>query len=205
MKRRKSEKVSAANKESAALTLRDEPQSSLGSGGNAADHHRAVRYIARTALLIAACAGLPGAPQSPPGLRVQIFAVMSHMPGVTAGHRVVHAKGIVCQGTFKASPGAAAISRASHFRGAAVPVTVRFSDGAPDVAIPDGSPNASPRGMAIRFLSGPGTDIVALSHNGFVVGTGQEFLDLEKALAATDPSKPTPGQLKRFWEAIRTP
>ena len=65
--------------------------------------------------------------------------------------RLVHAKGVVCEGTFTPSKGAANLSKAVLFQGASVPVTVRFSDGAPDPYIPDGSPNAGPRGLAIRF------------------------------------------------------
>lgn len=75
---------------------------------------------------------------------------------------------------------------------------VRFSDGAPDIAVPDNSPNAGPQGMAIRFTTGGSTDIVAMSHNGFAVGTGEEFLALLKAVSATDPSKPHPWPVEEF-------
>jgi hypothetical protein len=37
-----------------------------------------------------------------------------------------------------------------------------------------------------------------ISHNGFLVGTGEEFLDLLKAQAATDPSKPHPWAIESF-------
>lgn len=130
----------------------------------------------------------------------QIAELMFHAPGAQPGYRPVHAKGIVCKGTFTASPAAGAISIAEHFQGAVVPVTVRFSDGAPSPTVADGDPTASPRGMAIRFLlpSGKSTDIVALSHNGFLVSTGEEFLDLLKAQAATDPSKSHPWPIEAF-------
>jgi catalase len=54
--------------------------------------------------------------------------------------------------------------------------------------------------MAIRFNlpSGGKTDIVALSHNGFVVGTGEEFLALQKAIVATNPSQPHPWPIDAF-------
>src|SRR5271154_1445598 len=84
-------------------------------------------------------------------LSQQIAEVMFQIAGSHPGFRPVHAKGVVCQGTFTPSKDAGTVSRAAHFQGAAVPVTVRFSDGAPDPTIPDSSPNASPRGMAIRF------------------------------------------------------
>jgi catalase len=136
-------------------------------------------------------------------LAQQIFDVMIQMPGNKPGYRPVHAKGIVCQGMFAPSGHAAAFSKAAHFQGAPVPVTIRFSDGPPDPAIPENSPDAGPRGMAIRFtLPGGGlTDIVALSHNGFVVGTGEEFLALQKAVLAIDPTKPHPWPIEEFLGA----
>jgi catalase len=147
-------------------------------------------------LILATHTGLPA--QSPPDLAQQIAEVMSQGPSGKAHQRFIHAKGIVCQGTFQASPGAVAISRASHLAGGSVPVTVRFSDGAPDISVADNSPDASPRGVAIRFGSGRGTDVMAISHNGFVVGTGEEFLALQKAIAATDSSKPHPLPVEAF-------
>ena len=136
-------------------------------------------------------------------LAQQIFDTMLQVPGTTPGYRTAHAKGIVCEGTFAPSKGAAALSKAAHFQGASVPVTVRFSNAAPDPFIPDNSPNVGPRGMAIRFsLPGGGeTDIVSLSHNGFVVGTGEDFLALQKAIVATDPSKPHPWPIEAFLGA----
>lgn len=133
-------------------------------------------------------------------LAQQIFDTMIQAPGVKEGFRPVHAKGIVCRGTFAPSKGASTLSKAAHFTGASTPVTVRFSDGASDPSIPDNSPNAGPRGMAIRF-SPPGggeTDIVSMSHNGFVVGTGDDFLALQKAIVATDPAKPHPWPIEAF-------
>jgi catalase len=130
----------------------------------------------------------------------QIFDVMRQMPGTRAGHRIIHAKGLVCQGTFTPSREASTLSKAAHFAGPAVPVTVRFSDGAPDTFVPDNSPFAGPRGMAIRFNlpAGKTTDIVAISHNGFVVATGEEFLALQKSVLATDPTKPHPWPVEQF-------
>ncbi len=64
--------------------------------------------------------------------------------------------------------------------------------------VADNSSDAAPRGMAIRFGSGRGTDIMAISHNGFIVGTGEDFLALQKAIAATDSSKPRPWPIETF-------
>ncbi len=142
-------------------------------------------------------------PSAEKSLAEQIFDTMLQVPGTTAGYRAVHAKGVVCQGTFSASKDAASLSKAAHFQGGSVPVTVRFSDGAPDPSIPDNSPGAGPRGMAIRFsLPGGGeTDIVSMSHNGFIVGTGEEFLALQKAIVATDASKAHPWPIEAFLGA----
>jgi len=133
----------------------------------------------------------------------QIFDLMLRAPGIKPGYRPLHAKGIVCQGKFASTREAATLSKAAHFRESSVPVIVRFSDGAPDPSVPDNDPNAGPRGMAIRFeLPGGGkADIVAISHNGFVVGTVDDFLALERALAATDPSKPHPWPIEAFLMA----
>src|ERR1017187_1239301 len=149
-------------------------------------------------------AGGGTAPKPPAGqdLAQQIFDLMVRAPGNKPGYRPAHAKGLVCQGKFAPSREAASLSKAAHFQGA-VPVTVRFSDGGADPSIPDNSPDASPRGMAIRFqLPGGGlTDIVALSHNGFIVGTGEEFLALQQAIAPPDPSKPHPWPIEAFLGA----
>ena len=139
-------------------------------------------------------------PAAAQDLAQQIFDIMVRAPGNTPGYRPAHAKGIVCQGTFAPSGKAATLSKAAHFQGTSVPVTVRFSDGGPDPSVPDNSPDAGPRGMAVRFHlpGGRVSDIVAMSHNGFIVGTGEEFLALQKAIAATDPSKPHPWPIDEF-------
>jgi catalase len=143
---------------------------------------------------------LRGAPPADKDLAQQIFDTMLQVPGVKAGFRPVHAKGIVCEGTFIPTADASKISKATHFQGASVPITVRFSAGATSPTVADNSPDANPRGMAIRFtLPGGGeTDIVAISHNGFIVSNGEEFLALQKAIVATDPNKPHPWPIEAF-------
>jgi catalase len=116
--------------------------------------------------------------------------------GVHTGFRFMHAKGIVVSGSFMPTAQAKSLSRAAHFNGPPVPVTVRFSN-APGVPTNlDNDPGSGPRGMAIRFTlpGGAFTDIVSISHNGFVVGTGDDFLAFLKAIAASGPkaSHPTP-------------
>ena len=132
----------------------------------------------------------------------QIADVMVQLNGGTIhkGFRFTHAKGLVLTGTFTPAKGAGSISRAAHLNGGAVPVTVRFSDGTGVPQINDDNPAAAPRGMAIRFtLPGGGfTDIVANSHNGFFVGTGEDFLAFLKAHAATKPDSPHPSPIEQF-------
>lgn len=132
----------------------------------------------------------------------QILETMLRVPGTTPDHRPVHAKGLFCEGTFTPSADAARLSAAGHLQ-AAVPVTVRLSDGATDPMVRDNVPEAGPRGLAIRFRlpDGAVTDIVAMSHNGFVVSNGEEFLALQKAVVATDPSKPHPWPVEEFLGA----
>ena len=131
-------------------------------------------------------------------LAQQIFETMIQVPGYDAAYRAAHAKGVVCQGTFSASKDAATLSRAAHFQGGSIPVTVRLSSAAPDPFVADTA--AYPRGMAVRFgLPGGGqTDLVMLSHNGFIVGTGEDFLALQKAIVATDRGKPHPWPIEAF-------
>jgi catalase len=119
--------------------------------------------------------------------------------GSHTGYRINHAKGIIVTGTFTPAPGAAALSRAAHFA-AVTPVIVRYSDGTGLPTIPDNNPNASPHGIAIRFTfpSGAYTDIVALAHNGFVVGTGEDFAGFLEAAAATKPDTPHPTPIEKF-------
>ena len=133
-------------------------------------------------------------------LAQQIFDAMVQEQGVQPGHRIAHAKGIVVEGTFVPSPAAARLSRAAHLQGGPVPVTVRFSDGPGNLGVADNAPDAGPRGMGIRFtLPGGGlTDIEGVSHNGFAVGTGEDFLALQKAVVATDPSRPHPWPVEEF-------
>ncbi len=136
--------------------------------------------------------------QGDKSLPQQIFETMIQLPGSNPAFRAAHAKGVVCEGTFTASKDAAGLSKAAHFQGGSIPVIVRFSIASPDPFIPDNSSN--PRGMAIRFRlpGGRDTDIVSLSHHGFVVGTGEDFLALQKAIVATDPSKPHPWPVEAF-------
>jgi catalase len=124
--------------------------------------------------------------------------------GLHPGFRPVHAKGVMCAGTFTPSAAVANLTRAAHVNQFSTRVIVRLSDfaGIPD--IPDAHPEAaSPRGMAIRFYLGEHvhTDIVAHSADGFPVRTGEEFLELNRAVAASPPTAPHPWPIENFLAA----
>jgi catalase len=116
----------------------------------------------------------------------EILGVMRQLFGSNPGHRRGHSKGIQLSGTFTPAPGAASLSRAPHISRPSTPVLVRFSDTTGFPMIPDNDPNASPRGMAVRFYLAERThtDLVCHSTNGFMVKNGQEFLEFVKAIAS---------------------
>jgi catalase len=117
--------------------------------------------------------------------------------------RAVHAKGIILEGVFTPDPRAATLTTARHLQNQASVVTVRFSDftGLPD--IPDTSPSANPRGIALKFTmpDGSTTDIVGHSFNGFPTATSDEFHDLLLAIAASGSGAAKPTALDGFLES----
>jgi catalase len=123
--------------------------------------------------------------------------------GLHPGFRPAHAKGTMLKGTFTPSPDAASLTRAPHINRESTPVTVRFSNSTGIPLVPDNDPNANPRGLAIRFhlAEHVHTDIVSHSTDGFPVRTGQEFLELLRAIASSDPSKPSPSPIEAFLGA----
>ena len=120
--------------------------------------------------------------------------------GLHPGFRPAHAKGAMLAGTFTPSPGADYITRAPHIQRESTPVTVRFSNSTGLPLIPDNDPNANPRGIAIRFhlAERVHTDIIGHSTDGFPTRTGEEFLEFLRALAASDPAKPSPSPIEVY-------
>lgn len=119
-----------------------------------------------------------------------LIAVFDKLFGLHPGFRPAHAKGVMLEGTFTPAPEAAALTRAPHATRASTPVIARFSDSSGFPSIPDNDRHASPRGFAIRFQLGEHvhSDIVSHSADGFPTRTGQEFLEMLRAVAAGDPS-----------------
>ncbi len=133
----------------------------------------------------------------------QIVDALNKAFGVHPGFRANHAKGLVVEGSFKASPEAATLSRAVLFSGSTIPLTARFSDATGVPNIPDGSPNANPHGIAMKFHlpDGSDTDIVINSLKFFPVSSGADFRDLQLAVAASPPDAPKPTKLDQFIAA----
>jgi catalase len=147
-------------------------------------------------LLLASAAAIADTPPLP----TQIVDLANKVDGVHPGYRAFHAKGIVVEGSFKASADAAQLSRATLFNGSTIRVTARFSDGAGVPNVPDGSP-AMPRGIAIKYYlpGGSDTDMVTNSFKFFPVGTGEDFRDLLQAIVASPPDAPKPTKLEQFF------
>ena len=117
-----------------------------------------------------------------PGQIVSAFDAL--FAGPHDAKRAVHGNGVLLEGSFVPNPNAARLSRAVHLTGGPVPVLVRFSDFAAIPGLPNGAPEASPRGMAVRFLlpDGGDTDLVLHSYDGFPAATPDDFLSFLRSL-----------------------
>ena len=117
----------------------------------------------------------------------QLVEAINDLSGRHPGFRAAHAKGILCEGSFTATPAARELSKAAHLQGDPVRVTVRFSNGSGNPHAPD-SDRRDGRGMAIKFYlpDGSTTDIVGITIPVFFVRTPEDFL------AFTQARKPDP-------------
>jgi catalase len=132
-------------------------------------------------------------------LTTQIVDTFYKIYGTHPGFRVNHAKGVVAEGSFVATPAASALSRAALFDGSRIPVTVRFSNDGGFPSVPDGAPS-NPKGMAIKFHmpGGAEVDMVILGTKFFPVATGEEFRDLLVAISQSPADAPKPTKLDQF-------
>jgi catalase len=159
---------------------------------------------AKTILVTGTCVLLPlasaAAIADDPPVPTQIVDLANKVDGVHPGFRAFHAKGVVVEGSFKASAEAARLSSATLFNGSSIPVTARFSDGSGMPGVADGSP-AMPRGIAVKYHlpGGVDTDMVTNSFKFFPVGTGEDFRDLLQAIVASPPDAPKPTKLEQFF------
>jgi catalase len=126
----------------------------------------------------------------------EIVDAIEAINGTHPGFRRVHAKGIVCEGTFTATPEAAKLSRAGHLQGDPVKATVRFSNASGNPKTSDTNPIAG-RGMAVKFHlpDGESTDIVSVPLAIFMVRNAEDFLAFTRA-REPDPETGQPDQEK---------
>ena len=115
--------------------------------------------------------------------------------GPHPGFRALHANGVVCEGSFTATPEAAAVTRAAHVQGEPLRATVRFSNGSGDPRQHDGLRDG--RGMAVKLYlpGGARTDIVAIASPSFLTRTPEDLLELARA-RAPDPATGQPDMEK---------
>jgi len=118
-----------------------------------------------------------------------VAAVHRAEGGVFEGFRAAHAFGRFYAGTFTATPVAKTLSRAAHFQGTPVPVTVRFSGAS-------GDPSKKPSNvvaLATKFYLPDGTitDLIGITLPAFFARTPEEFL----AFAAAHTADPATGQV----------
>jgi catalase len=129
----------------------------------------------------------------------EIVETMRALAGSHPRFRPVHAKGIVCSGTFRGAPQARDVSRAAHLQGQAVPTVIRFANanGNPDVH--DGVANVRSLAAKFQLPDDKNADILANSVEGFPVRTPEEFLEFLRA-QLPDPAtgQPAPDAVPRF-------
>src|SRR3984957_20504920 len=158
------------------------------------------RGVAKSLVCVSVLLACAAATADTPPVPTQIVDLANKVDGVHPGFRAFHAKGVVVEGSFKASPEAAQLSRATLFNGSSIALTARFSDGSGMPSVPDGSP-AMPRGIAIKYHlpGGTDTDMVTNSFKFFPVGTGEDFRDLLQAIVASPPDAPHPNKVEQFF------
>ena len=125
---------------------------------------------------------------------------MDVINSVFGSHRTrsLHAKGIVCGGTFTATPEAARLTRAAHMQGEPVEATVRVSNGSGHPRSKDHVPDV--RGLAVKFHlpDGSATDISAQTAPRFPVRAPDDFIAFVRA------NEPGPARLWRLPAFIAT-
>src|SRR6266852_4368076 len=143
---------------------------------------------------------MSGSP-APGTVIAQIVETMRALAGSHPGFRPVHAKGIVCSGTFRAASEARALCRALHFQGQAVLTIIRFANASGNPEVHDGLANT--RSLAVKFqlADGKNADILANSIEGFPVRTPEDFLAFLRAqLPDSVTGQPAPDAVPRFLD-----
>jgi catalase len=131
----------------------------------------------------------------------QIVETMRALAGSHPGFRPVHAKGIVCSGTFRGAPDAPRMSRASHLQGQVVPTVIRFANASGNPDVHDGLANTRSLVVKFQLVDGKNADILANSIEGFPVRTPEDFLAFLRAqLPDSVTGQPAPDAVPRFLE-----
>ena len=138
---------------------------------------------------------------TPPSVIAQLVDTMRALAGPHPGFRPVHAKGLVCTGTFQPSPEARGVTRAAHLQGGPVPAVVRFANGSGNPQAHDGQPGVRSLSVKLQLGDGKATDILANSVEGFPARTPEEFLEFLRA-QLPDPStgQPSPTAVPKFLD-----
>ena len=105
----------------------------------------------------------------------QIVETMRALAGLHPGFRPVHAKGIVCFGTFSGAREARAVSRAPHLQGQSVPTVIRFANASGNPGVHDGVANTRAIAAKFQLAEGKNADILAHSIEGFRCGHLRSF------------------------------
>src|SRR3954467_6884689 len=102
--------------------------------------------------------------------------MLADYPDHVPGTRPVHAVGIGATGYFVPSDVAPSYTKAEHFAGPKVPVSVRFANGSGSPTVRDGAQDV--RGLSAKFHLGSGakTDLVMISLPLFFAATPAEFI-----------------------------
>src|SRR5262245_20802464 len=133
----------------------------------------------------------------------QLVEAMRALAGSHPGFRPVHAKGIVCSGTFHGAPDARHVSRALHLQGQAVPTVIRFSNASGDPGVHDGLANERVLSVKFQLPDGQSADILANSIEGFPVRTPEDLLAfLWTQLPDPVTGQPVPEALSRFLDSL---
>src|SRR5260370_33257881 len=89
-----------------------------------------------------------------PTVVAQLVETMRALAGPHLGFRPVHAKGLVCSGTFRGSASARAVSRAPHLQRQAVATLMRFYNSRRNPDVHDGIANARALAADMRLTHG---------------------------------------------------
>ena len=160
---------------------------------------KAILISVCSAAVLAGSAAAPAIAADVP-METQAVDALVTLFGAHPGKRSNHAKGTMLEGTFTGAPDAAALSKAAYLNGTPVKVLVRFSDPTGIPEITDNQPDATPKGMAVKFYQKDGseTDMAMISSKNFPTATVADFRDLLLALAGSPKDAPKPTKIETF-------